>query len=386
MNTMIENETTNDTTPVISTPVIEGFINDAKAGQTAGTMITTLESKELLRALRLAKSAVARRNTLPILGAVVLESNGTVLRLTTTNLDQRLTVLAETTTETPGTALVDLRTLLAWVAVAPKGLITLTTESGKLKAVASGVQASMALMDPADYPLEVVAGMESECMIGRDDLAAVAPGMSSDASRYILNAVLFAPTELIATDGKRLHVMPAKGPAQAAIVPCDAVSMLLKAAKRGSQVRALFGARKARFIGEGFTLESRLVEGNYPNWRQVVPNDNELSRTVNTARLIQAVKSAAVGCTGDKQTIRLGFMEDCLQVSPVAKDGTPAVSIVPGVGQVMPERMGIDPAFLLDALESAGESATLRYKDACRPLLIDGANGFQAVVMPCRLA
>jgi DNA polymerase-3 subunit beta len=226
-------------------------------------------------------------------------------------------------------------------------------------------------------------------------LAIVAACASTDATRYVLNGVLFTPDDrgmLIATDGRRLVGAPIRFGGRSFILPNTAAHVLVHPdfATRDATIRQPDGdgddgddgkSPYAEFRSGPHTLIAREIEGSYPNYRQVIPGGHLAEVTIpetNRAALIAWLRSL----TGNRPSVRLSWENPgLLTLTCVDPESNSATIQVPVTVTGTPPVIAFEPIFLASALEIG---PALRLIDGMSPGLAIGPGGIYCVLMPQR--
>ena len=222
-------------------------------------------------------------------------------------------------------------------------------------------------------------------------LRTVAGCASTDATRYVLNGVLFSPDHggiLIATDGKRLAGAPARFAGLEFILPSAAVHVLgfadFTARDATIQQPDKGTGPHVQFRSGPHTLIARTIEGSYPNYRQVIPDEFLADATIpetHKPALISWLRSLE-GKGSWKNPVRLTWGKPGhLTLTLRDSDGTGTHIHVPVTITNRPPAISLDPTFLADALEIG---STLRLIDGISPGMTTDATGNFCVLMPCR--
>jgi DNA polymerase-3 subunit beta len=253
-----------------------------------------------------------------------------------------------------------------------------------------------------DFPKLPEAPSEKELTIPAaafvDTIGRVARAASRDETRPHLTGVLVTASgqdlRMVATDSYRLSVKETKldrsveGELEANI-PARTLQELGRIAGGGGESIAIAALeRQVIFTVDGVKLSSRLVEGRFPNYQQLLPESYEHELRVGRDELLDVVRR--VGLLAQKNTpLKLRFTEGALDVSAQTPDvGEASESLpVPFAGE--PLEIGFNSEFFRDGLESAeSEELVLKLISPLRPGLIesgDGGSGFLYLVMPIRL-
>lgn len=340
---------------------------------------------------------------LPALSCVRLVASGELATLSVTNLDQWLETtlpLAEGLTEThvmllPADALK--RALKA-----DKGTeVTLSLQGRQNKPVlklivtTGGITAETChpTVTPDEFPERPAESRKAKAteLPARtiEVLADVSRCASHDVTREILNGVFFTPEDggmVVATDGRRLAAAPAAVPAQGFVLPNPAVHVLGAPALSQSTCRVTRweddNDQWVRFESGEHTLISRCLEGNFPNWKQVVPREMVASVTIPEDQrkpLITWLRSLP----GRENSVVLSCRKrQELRLTQTRTDGNQATITVPATPSGQPANVALNPGYLADALTIA---PCLWIIDEMSPVVARRPDGALCVVMPMRM-
>ncbi len=229
-------------------------------------------------------------------------------------------------------------------------------------------------------------------------IARVARSASKDETRPILTGILMSASErelrMVATDSYRLSVKqttlrePLQGTLEAN-VPARALQELVRIAQQGESdnVSVSVGQNQVVFELDGATLSSRLLDGQFPNYRQLLPESVEHELRLASAELTEVVRRISL-LAQKNAPLRLGFREGELTVSAQTPDVGEASETVPVPFHGEPFEIGFNPEFLRDGLDSLeSEELILKLISPLRPGLIESPDGgdFVYLIMPIRL-
>jgi DNA polymerase-3 subunit beta len=362
------------------------------------------DREELLGAVQAVSGVVAGKGVHPVYESVEIVASADSLTFIATDLEigmkMRLAAGDKTRIERPGTAVVPAQRLAAIVRELPKGEVVFSWNADNRESTIEAGRGRFKLQgqSPEDFPEvpevdeagSVNVPVESlREMIRRTHFAA-----AKERMRFALNGVLLKVDgdmiELVATDGRRLAreggacVNPSSG-ALSAIVPTKGLQQLDRVFANGDQVVQIavgnnhFCARTSRV-----TLVSRLVEGSFPNYKDVIPQNCKQKAVISRESLIAALRRAALVTSRDAQSVRLQFHPEGLTISARSPEGSAEESLAcdfAGAGDVL----GYNPEFLLDALNVlTGESVAFEWEGKTAPgKLSEGS--YTYVVMPVSL-
>ncbi len=353
----------------------------------------------LSEALQTVQRAVSARPGIPALTGVLLEAaEGGALRLTTTDLEvsARLETLVQV--QEPGVALVPARLLADTVKSLADAPVEVGADQGQLRIRAAAFEGALRLLPAEDFP-QVQGPTGTRVVVGAgafaEAVAQVARAASRDEARPVLTGVLVEVSRegvtLVATDSYRLAirelVASSEGEARA-IVPERAISEAGRAAAgdEKGEVELFLDEAQASFRVGGLTLTSRLIEGEFPNYRQLVPEGYENRLTASRQQLIDAVRRVGL-LARDTSPVRMEFNALGVRLSSSSPDLGQAVETVEARYEGEDLTIAFNPGYLADGLAAAtGETVRLEVRDGLKPGVIRGeGDEFVYLVMPVRL-
>lgn len=343
--------------------------------------------------LNLARQVIRTQSTLPCLTCVhlaVQESLPRLLTVIATDLDITLVKhYALPEPAVPGTLLLPLADLAR--ILPDKGTLVIIHQRTKhdvsITAITSGAPTvhHLQTLDTKEFPDAIPPpdpATVSTTWLPAESLAALAAARafhSTDETRYVLNGCLLEPSAVVATDGRRACMFLCPGPPVSIILPTKACEILFKTrASNAILTLPLAKPESATFAWDGITLHTKLIAGNYPNWRQVIPPASARQLTfADPAPVIKFLRR--LDPKGIGGAVTLTPLAECrLELSH--KDAT---LITPAVFSKDTGPSAFNPAFLADCLENVGH--TFNQEDERSPALFSTPNAL-AVLMPMRLA
>src|ERR1700726_5291605 len=247
----------------------------------------SVSKDKLLEGLSTVQNVVSTRTTLPILSNVLLQASDGEIRLTTTDLDVGVRGSIEAQVERTGATTLPARRLFAIVRELPAAEIYFDVDAKNLASIRSGSSFFKILGLPEEeFPPLARFDDAKEFTIGqkelRDGLKKPSYAISTDETRYVLNGLLFSLKEnkltLVATDGRRLAMVdieleiPRSQEADI-IVPTKAVTELQRLLTDEGDVKVSVASGQIAFDLNKTLLVSKLIEGNYPNYKKVIPSE-----------------------------------------------------------------------------------------------------------------
>jgi DNA polymerase III subunit beta len=362
---------------------------------------TSVARDEFIRQLSIVSRAASVRTTVQVLGGILLRAEAGRLGLAATDMELSLRSSLDAQVDSdgavvvPGKLLVDIARLLPGDDVSIEHL----AGEGVVEIISGSASYRIHTYNPEDFPrLPDPAGTEMVSIDAATLLATsakVSRAASRDESRPVLTGILvrFEGESLVmaATDSYRLAVKETSladpGPELDAIVPARALGELGRIAQGASELQLGVQENQVLFASDGVLLTTRRIEGQFPNYRQLLPESFEHELTLPREELLDVARRVAVMAQRNAP-LRLRFAEGELTVSAQTQDvGEGRESIpVPFDGEAL--EIGFNPEFLRDGIESAdGDELHLKLISPLRPSVLQGeSDDFSYLIMPIRLA
>jgi len=358
----------------------------------------------LLTQLGVAVRGVSTRSAIQTLAGVLVrvEEGAVVLEATDMELGVHIRTPAEV--ERQGVAVLPGRLLLDVVRSLPRGDVTLEYRSTEqdVEVVSGPARFHLRTLPSEDFPTLPQAG-DAEIIrlpVGAfvETVNRVARSASRDETRPHLTGVLVSASgrelRMVATDSYRLSVKetqleePIEGTLEAN-VPARTLQELGRIASAGAAELIDIAALPNQVIFQvgDVTLSSRLVEGRFPNYKQLLPESYEHELRLSAPELVEVVRRISL-LAQKNAPLRLAFSDGALEISAQTPDVGEARESLPVPFKGDPIEIGFNPEFFRDGLESAeGDELVLKLISPLRPGLIQsGADGgFTYLVMPIRL-
>jgi DNA polymerase III subunit beta len=365
-------------------------------------MKVTCTRDELLRHLGVVSRAVSTRMTVQILSGVKLTAAAGRLELGATDMELSLRSSFEAELGDEGVVVVPGKTFVDIVRLLPDADVSLEhrPEEGMVVLTCGTATYKLHTFNPDDFPqlpdvtkvqlvpVDRAAMLETSARVGR--------AASRDESRPVLTGILvrFEPGKLVmaATDSYRLSVketeVEGETPDFEAIVPAKALAELGRIAQAGDEL--LLGVHENNqvvFGTDGVWLTTRRIDGQFPNYKQLLPDTFEHELALPREELLEVVRRTAVMAQRNSP-LRLRFAEGELTISARTQDVGEATESLPLAFTGEPLEIGFNPEFLREGVESVDEDEVqLKLISPLRPGLIQSAEGdFSYLIMPIRLA
>ena len=358
----------------------------------------------LLGAIAPTAAAAARQD---ILGHLLFTARGSTVTVTGSDGPMRLTLPVDAQVATEGAVLLDAATLLATVRSLPAGAITVREDNSRVVVEGGGARFRLAAASVEDYPPESTKNTtwsEAGSVDGGELARVLSETMyaaSADENRYGLNGLHVEVNDgtlrAVATDGSRL-AWSETDEGEWAQCPVSPRSLLsLRAAKMlarlaADEVGVWAVTRCSRATAwtspGGAVLITQLVDGEFPDYRQVIPDKWRTAAVVRVADLAAALKRADVIAKESRShTLVLRVAPDQIRVSTSAVDGGSMAETLHTETDGPDIEIGVNARYMLDALAAAGDQVTLAMSDALDPIVVQygGRTNLCAVVMPLRI-
>ena len=299
-------------------------------------MKASIEQTELLKSMAKVQSIVERRTTIPILSNVLLEAKESFLYLRTTDLDIEVLDKVSADVETPGSLTVGANTLYEIVRKLPDGSqVEFLNESGsnQLEIVASRSKFFLSTLPKEDFPIMATEEYDFEFSLKSNVIKRLFDkskfAMSSEETRYYLNGVYLHPCieneknilRAVATDGHRLAQIDIENPGlknsfSGIIVPKKTVGELRMILENDNDdISISISNNKIRFANKSLTLTSKIVDGTFPDYKRVIPINNDKKLKVNASEFSKAVDRVSTVSSERSRAVKLKLSSGSLQLS-----------------------------------------------------------------------
>ena len=329
----------------------------------------SVSKEKLLAGLQTVQNVVSTRTTLPILSNVLLHAADGQLRLTTTDLDVGVSGVIDAQIEKPGATTLPARRLANIVRELPAAEVQIEIDAKNVASIRCGQSFFKILGLPEEEfpPLPKFEGAKTFTIHQkalRDALKKTSYAISTDETRYVLNGILFSFKEnkltMVATDGRRLALVDLevefpRSQEVEIIVPTKCVTELGRLLGDEGDVKMSVGENQIAFEIGGSLLVSKLIEGNYPNYRQVIPGEAKERITLERETFLNAVHRVSLLSSEKSNSVKLVFTKNNIEIG----------ANTPDIGE-------------------ARESLAVAYKG--RPGVIKIQTPFLYVLMPMRIS
>ncbi len=345
------------------------------------------------------RAATSRTGTLPVLSGVRLETRGDDLSVTGTDLELSIRLSVPVAGERDGAVVVPARLIADIVRALPPGAVDVALGDEELSISSGRSQFSIRPLGLEDYPQQVEPTAEPVKLSSADvaeALRQVVRAASTDDARAVLTGVLIAAEDdgirMVATDSYRLAVrelpesdMLASG--QKVLVPSRALNELQRVLSGSDELIVRLGTRDAVFEAGGTRLTTRLIEGEYPNYRNLLPSSHPNRLVVGREALLEALRRVKI-MARDATPVRLMMGGDTLQLTAITQDLGTASEEIDANFEGSEMTVAFNPDYLaagVDAVDT--EEVALSTMDPMKPAVIRGVGreDYLYLLMPVRV-
>lgn len=355
----------------------------------------------LLQGLQVVQNVVSIRSTLPILSNVLLSAEKGRVWLTTTDLDVSVRYGLDADVVKPGTSTLPVRRLSSIVRELPDSGIEIDIDDKDIATVeCSSSYFKINGLPEDEFPKTAIPTGEYAYNLDqgvfKDMLKKTSYAASNDETRYVLNGVFLSfksdKLTMVATDGRRLALVESEVEVLAEaeadmILPSKTVTELEHTLSDQGALK--IHARDNQIVFEyGETMvTSKLIDGTYPNYRQVIPAQCEERIVIERETLLTALKRASLLTTDKSNATRLVFSENRLIVSTTTPDIGEARETVPIKYGGKELSVAFNAEYMMDSLKSlANDEVFIELTDELSPGVIKCDLPFLYVLMPMRLS
>ncbi len=368
-----------------------------------------IKKDEMLKGLQRIQGIVDRKNTMPILSNMLLTAEKGGVEIIATDLEIGLRGSYRAEVENPGAVTVSAKKMYEIVKELPQEDVQIQVEEGSWVKIASGnSQFKLVGLPKDDYP--ALPDVAEEGMISiagdmlRDMIKKTLYAVGENDARYVLNGLYIhlSPAKgglnirMVGTDGHRLSMIDrtvdAKHKEDSVIIPKKAMMELRRVLEEEetskTELRVGFSKNHILFKRDGLVMVSKLIDGNYPNYMQVVPGQSSKKVVMTKDLFAHAVKRVSILSKEKTSAVKLQLEKNRLLLStnnPEVGEASEEIAVeYKGEGLAI----GFNSRYLMDVLAAMDRpSIALELTDPLSPCLIteEGDEHYKCVVMPMRV-
>ncbi|MDR0740613.1 MAG: DNA polymerase III subunit beta [Puniceicoccales bacterium] len=369
-----------------------------------------VEKDTLISGLQQVMNVVGTKLTMPILSNVLIEAtaDGDQIALSTTNLDMGIRCSIAAQVEQSGRITLPVKKLASIVKALPGKEVTCVIDNDVLVRIESdGSRFRILGLSADDFPalprLEGGQKIEVNQIKLARMLRSISYAQSKDENRYILNGVYFlienSGLSFVATDGRRLALTSSEIPGcdiqKSVIVPAKMIGELERTLGIGENTRIFMTDKQIAFsidvstennLGDTIYIVSKIVEGKYPNYKQVIPSSSDYRVRLDREQLLSVVQRIALVADDKDCSVRLKFADNLLETSARSVSYGEAREALPIAYDEKSVEIAFNPQFLIDPFKVLiSDEIFFEFKDEFSPGIIKTNDTFLCVVMPLRI-
>lgn len=369
-------------------------------------MNLTITKEQILAGLQAVQNVVSTRTTLPILSNVLLRAEKDKVEFTATDLDVTIACSVEAKVKKGGAATVPVKKLFGIVRELNGNEIDLEVDDKNICSVRCGSSFyKIHGLSADEFPPMPKFKDDKKVSLQQENVKAMLKktsfAVSTDESRYVLNGIFVSLKEnkmtLVATDGRRLALVDeevdiAEKSSGEFIVPAKAVNELNRLLTDKGEVEIKYGENQASFAlknESGFSalLITKLIEGNYPNYKQVIPAETKERIPLVREEFLQALRRAEIMTSEKANSVKLSFGKNTLAItanSPEVGEARESLAVNYKGKEIA---IAFNPRYLIDPLAALSEDEVfVELIDELSPGVLKINGPFLYVVMPMRLS
>lgn len=369
-------------------------------------MNLTIAKDQLISGLQAVQNIVGSRTTLPILSNVLLKAEDNHLELTATDLDVSVSCSVEAQVKKPGSTTIPVKKFFGIARELGSQDLELSTDDKHVTSLSAGAS-FYKIRGLAAEEFPPIPKIKDDRMVSlpqekiRGMMKKTSFATSSDESRYVLNGIFVSMKDnkltMVATDGRRLALVDEEVDIPEAalgdyIIPSKAINELNRLLTDAGDVELRLGDNQASMNllpekGPKVNITTKLIEGNYPNYRQVIPSEVKERVTLVREELLHALKRAEIMTSDKANSVKMSFTTNNLSITANSPDvGEARESIA--INYKGPDiTVAFNPGYMIEPLNAlADEEIYFELIDELSPGVMKINGPFLYVVMPMRLS
>jgi len=369
-------------------------------------MNLTISKEQMINGLQAVQNVVSTRTTLPILSNVLLRAEGERLEFTATDLDVTVACGVEAKVKKPGASTVPVKKLFGIVRELSSLEIDLEVDEKNNCTVRAGASFyKINGLSADEFPPLPKFKEDKKVILPQATLKGMMRktsfAISTDESRYVLNGIFISLKDhkltMVATDGRRLALVDeeldvAEKSQGEFIVPAKTVNELNRLLQEKGEVEIRYAENQASFTlkdekGSAVLIVTKLIEGNYPNYRQVIPGETKERVALAREEFLHALRRAEIMTSEKSNSVKLSFGKNKLEITANSPEVGEAKETL-AINYKGPElAIAFNPKYMIDPLNAlVNDEVFLELIDELSPGVVKVNGPFLYVVMPMRLS
>ena len=368
-------------------------------------MNLAIAKDQIIHGLQSVQNVVSTRTTLPILSNVLLRAEENRLEFTATDLDVTVSCSVEATIKKPGATTLPVKKVYSLINALSSPEIEIEVDEKNASSVRAGSSFyKINGLAAEEFPPIQKFKENKKITLPQEKLKSMLKktsfAISTDESRYVLNGIFISLKDhkmtMVATDGRRLALVDEEielgDTTGEFIVPTKAVNELSRLLGDKGEVEIKFTENQVAFSlknDKGFSILiiSKLVEGNYPNYRQVIPAETKERVPLIREEFLAALKRAEIMTSDKANSVKLHFTKNNLAITANSPEVGEARESIAVNYKGKEFAIAFNPSYMIDPLTALNsEEVYLELIDELSPGVIKTNAPFLYVVMPMRLS
>lgn len=364
-------------------------------------MELTLMRELLVEGIQVVQNAVSQKSSLPILSNVLLETENGELKLTATDLDIGISSAIPATVIQEGAITVPAKKFFDIIRALPEGSeVELSIKKSNSLNIKSGkANFKIVGLPKEEFPQLPIFKDKDSITLNQKTLKEMMNltdfAISKDDTRYVLNGILLSVKgdnlEMVSTDGRRLAAASKKLAKKtlvdrAVIVPTKTAQEVKRMLLDEGEVKIHFSDNQVLFTFPKSFVLSRLIEGEYPNYKKVIPDKSPKELKVLREDFLSATKRASIFTDQDSMAIKLNIKKKKMTISKNTAFGEAKEEIDIDYTGDDDIEIGFNPKYLIDVLKSLEDQEIIfEVNDSSKPGVIRRGGDYTYVVLPMQL-
>ncbi len=345
------------------------------------------DKASLLKGVQTVQSIVSTKNIIPIISHILLDAKKEKLTLTTADIDIGIAIQSfiAITAQEEGSITVPAKKFFEIIKELPSAPISINVKKNNMVIIdCEKCQFKLLGMPKDEFPKIPDFSKKEYLTINQSKLKNMLKltsfAMSKDETRYILNSVLFEIKDdklrLVSTDGRRLAtieegISAPKTPNRQLIIPSKTIQELNRILSEEGDIKIMFGENQMAFELDNTLITSRLIDGEFPNYEQVIPKEEKQKLKINREALTAAIKRMSLYTTQESLCVRFDIFKDKLVLSKNTQDLGEAREEIDIAYAGKELTIGFNPAFILDAVkELTQDEVAFEVTDSEKPAVL----------------
>lgn len=369
-------------------------------------MNLTIAKEQIINGLQAVQNVVSTRTTLPILSNVLLRADNDRLEFTATDLDVTVSCAVEAKVKKPGASTVPVKKLFGIVRELSNLELDVDVDEKHYCSIRCGASFyRINGLSAEEFPPFPTFKEERKVVLSQETvknmLKKTSFAISTDESRYVLNGIFISLKDhkmtMVATDGRRLALadeevdVPESAHGEF-IIPAKAVNELNRLLQDKGEVEIRYAENQAAFQlkdekNNTILIVTKLIEGNYPNYRQVIPSETKERVTLPREEFLHALRRAEIMTSEKANSVKMSFGKNKLEITANSPDVGEAKETL-AINYKGPDiAIAFNPKYVIDPLNAlTNDEIFFELIDELSPGVIKINGPFLYVVMPMRLS